>query len=698
MDEHTLRVLEFDQVRQVLSGYASSELGRKAAMALLPATHLAAAAGRQAETSQMRLLLSRNVQLPLAGVRDIEPAVRVAAGGASYLDGADLSAVNDTLAACGKLRRMLTGLSQEDYPNLVALGHGLGDFAEVVTEISRCIDERGAVADAASPQLASIRSRIATLRERLQDMLKRMLNSSDYDGVFNDQYICEREGRYVLPVSSTHRGRVDGIVHDRSSRGGTLFIEPAAAVPLGNELRERQAAEEEEVERILWELTKLVGGRSEEILGSLAELSRLDLIYAKACYSIAYEMSEPILRPEFVLGLRKARHPLLTWLVRRREGHLADEGGDPGAVEPVVPIDVSIGASYDALVITGPNTGGKTVAIKTVGLCVLMAESGLHVPAAPGSEVGMFAEVFADIGDEQSLQQSLSTFSAHMVNIRRVTEAAAEGSLVLLDELGGGTDPAEGAALGEAVLDRLLERGAKVIVSTHLGALKAYGFSHERAENASVEFDAETLRPTFRLVTGVPGNSNALVIAEKLGLAAEVMVRARELLRAEAGDAEELIMRIQDARAVTEADRRAAEAERERADALRAELAATVERTRREGEDHIARVHKSAYAALSRCRDRLRGLIAEAGMVSPLLVGELEGLVEQLDRDLRASPRYRDRVRFLAELSVGDRIGVRTSGNRARVAEIDRERGRVVVVLRGKQVTVPFDDVVDLGK
>ncbi len=547
MDEHTLRLLEFDKVLARLSGHTSFSAGRELALNLRPATTRDEVVGRQRMTAEASRLYELQPRVTLGGVHDVR-ALADKAGLGGVLQPSELLDIASTLGAAGQLRKTILRLRPDDkerardeLPLLAELASEMEPLPELVEEINRSIDQRAEVTDAASPALASLRRNVRIAHDRLNNKLQDFISSDKYRDAIQEPIVTLRDGRYVIPVKAEQRGQMKGIVHDVSSSGATVFLEPLAVVELGNTWRELQLEEQREVERILRELSAMAGEGAEAIIDTVGVLAELDLAFAKAHFALALGDTELphagdeqpwILEPGGSLRLVNARHPLLTL----REG-----SGEDGAV---VPITATVGGETTALLVTGPNTGGKTVAIKTAGLLSLMAQSGLPVPADAASTVPVFDNIHADIGDEQSIEQSLSTFSSHMTKIIKILKSARRESLVLLDELAAGTDPIEGSALARAILARLLEIGCLVIATTHHGELKAFAHTTDGITNASVEFDSETLAPTYHLTIGLPGRSNALTIAERLGLPHDLIELARDAIDPDTAQVETLLTDI----------------------------------------------------------------------------------------------------------------------------------------------------------
>jgi DNA mismatch repair protein MutS2 len=623
MDAHTLELLEFSKVRDLLAGYATSALGKELCRQVETVTDAEAIRGELNLVTEMVAALGQGVTPSFTGLHDVRLLARRAAIG-SMLTAEQLLEVADTLNCTGNMYRYRMRLP-EQFQGLIALLTPVEDLGIVAKAIAGCIDSRGHVLDMASPELAHARTRLADVDERVQNQIKRLLRDPELRRILRYPNATVSGDHYVLPVAVNHRHKLQGVVHRTSSTGETVFIEPAGVASLSAERSVLKAEEEREIRRILRRLSGDVGRVARPLSIAIETIARLDLLAAKARFSHDYQMFAPDLNTDGRLWLRQARHPVLEHLFRNEVSHedrgsRIEDGGskdanneparrqsdnsssilDPRSSTPpprqVVPIDVRLGAPFNLLIITGPNTGGKTVTLKTTGLLCLMAQAGMHIPAGEGSNVPVFQQILADIGDEQSLEQSLSTFSSHISRIASILRSADAQSLVLLDELGAGTDPTEGAALGRAILDSLDQIGCRAMVTTHLGDLKTYAFHNERAENAAVEFDVETLRPTYRLLIGQFGMSNALKIARRLKLPRDLLQRAHHYLRRRQRRAPEMA-RLQQLREETEKAREEALLAAHEADRQREEYRQRTEQLERE---------KAEAAALREARSRLQ--------------------------------------------------------------------------------------------
>ena len=593
MNEKAQLTLEFDKIIARLADLTSFAVGRERALALTPSSDYDEVLRRQRLTAEARHLRELKPNVGLGGARDIRGPVQKAALG-GVLEPGELLDVLSTVQSARSLRGNLTRLSLQ-LPLLADIAKTMEDLGDLIAEIGGSINPRGEVVDSASPSLGHIRAQVRTTHDRLQHRLQEILANAAARGVAQEAIVTLRDGRYVIPVKADFRGQVRGIVHDVSASGATVFIEPLAVVELGNAWREAQLEEQHEVERILRRLSALVGEDEPDLSYSVDVLGAIDLALAKARLGEHLRATElpndggeqPWLqRGPAELILIEARHPLLS-----------------GAV---VPISLRVGGAFRVLLITGPNTGGKTVALKTAGLLTLMAQAGLPVPALEGSQVPVFADVFADIGDEQSIEQSLSTFSSHMRTIIAILRESRANSLALLDELGAGTDPVEGSALARAVVEHLLESGALVVATTHHGELKTFAHSTPGVQNASVEFDPETLAPTYRLRIGLPGRSNALAIAQRLGMPIAVVARARAEVGAEQLQVESLLTEIQRERDEAAAASRAERIASREAEEIRRQLAGRLGAIEDEREALLARTRREIEDELGGARDQLR--------------------------------------------------------------------------------------------
>ncbi|MFB7139797.1 endonuclease MutS2 [Gottfriedia sp. NPDC056225] len=537
----TLRVLEYEKIKEQLLKHASSSLGKERIKNLLPSTDYDEVVELHESTDEAVKVIRLRGNVPLGGLTDIRMQVKRADIG-GMLSPSELIAISGVTYAGRQMIRFIEGLieSEVEIPYLESLSEQIIPLLELDKNIKAAIGDNGEVLDDASVALRMIRGQVRTAEARIREKLESLTRGSNAQKMLSDSIVTIRNDRFVIPVKQEYRHAYGGIVHDQSSSGQTLFIEPQAIVTLNNSLQEAKVKEEQEIEKILMALTGQVAEASEDLLQNVKILAEMDFLFAKANYSHAIKASKPILNNERYFKLKKARHPLI-----------------PRDV--VVANDIELGKEYTTIVITGPNTGGKTVTLKTIGICVLMAQSGLQIPALDGSEICVFEQVFADIGDEQSIEQSLSTFSSHMVNIVDILKHVNHNSLVLFDELGAGTDPGEGAALAISILDEVSDYGARVVATTHYPELKAYSYNREQVMNASVEFDVETLSPTYRLLIGVPGRSNAFEISRRLGLSNRVIEKARNHVSEESNEVENMIASLETSRKGAETEWKEAE-------------------------------------------------------------------------------------------------------------------------------------------
>ncbi len=592
MNERDLRVLEFPKIRQMLSQLALSQPGKELALALEPAAGLEQAALLQAQTEEANTIRAYMGGSPMGYFSDVSGFLKIAQAGGTLSPKALLEVAG--LYRTSRLVRSALVTDRENTPYLTQMGACLTTNRGVEEEIATAILSEDEIADRASPELYDIRRHIRLLNDKMRDKLNQFAKNPAMAKYLQDTIITVRNGRYVVPVKAECRQNVPGLVHDQSASGQTLYIEPLAVVEAGNDLKQWAAKEQQEIQRILLDLSGRVAPDGDGLRNNILLLAQLDLIFAKAQLGRDMKAVTPKLNREGRIHLIAARHPLID--------------GDK-----VVPIDLWLGGPVRQLVVTGPNTGGKTVTLKTCGLLTLMAQAGLQIPAGPGSQVAVFSQVFADIGDEQSIEQSLSTFSSHMTNIVSILEKAGGDSLVLLDELGAGTDPTEGAALAVSILWELQRRQATVLATTHYAELKAYALSTPGVENASVEFDVKTLRPTYRLSIGVPGKSNAFEISRRLGLPEKLIQDAGERLSKDQVRFEDVIANAEYHRQVAQKERELAEQAHQQTQQIRDEA----DRLRRELEEQRS-------AMLKKAREEARQVLVKAQRESEEIIGKLK--------------------------------------------------------------------------
>ncbi|MCD8036680.1 MAG: endonuclease MutS2, partial [Clostridiales bacterium] len=576
-----------------LTSQAISPMGKEKCRELVPIDDVSEITQWQKETTEAVNMSLKRGRLPLGGIKDIRPHLeRAKAGGILAID--ELMAVGEFLYVCRKIKNYSKQENKADvFPVLEDYFNIVKPINSVENEITRCILNEQEISDDASSDLRTVRREIKNANGSIRDKLNGIIYSSAYKTMLQDAVITIRNDRYCVPVRSEYQSSFPGMVHDRSNTGSTVFMEPTAVIQLNNKIKDLQSREKEEIEKILAEFTYLVAENADVMQANMNVIAHLDFVFAKAELSLKMNGSEPKFNNNGIVDIRKGRHPLL------------DD-------KTVVPIDISVGRTFNTLLITGPNTGGKTVALKTLGLFTLMGQAGLHIPAFDSSELAVFDDVFADIGDEQSIEQSLSTFSAHMTNIVRILESVTPNSLVLFDELGAGTDPTEGAALAMAIIQLLHKMGVRTVVTTHYSELKVYAISTEGVENACCEFDVETLKPTYKLLIGIPGKSNAFAISKKLGLPDYVIDSAKELISSENVKFEDIITDL-------EISKKTVVYEQERAEQYRKEA----ERLKNEVEAQKAKINEQKEKILASAREEARGIYQQAKEESDRIIKEL---------------------------------------------------------------------------
>ncbi|RDW16285.1 endonuclease MutS2 [Oceanobacillus arenosus] len=588
MNERILRVLEYKKIIDQLVAHAATSIGKELAASLKPSTELAAVIALQDETDEAVQIIRLNKVIPLGGISDIRGSVKRSVIG-GVLSTEECLDVANTIYGGRQVKGFLENL-EEDLPILKELAEGITSLRELEQQIKSCIDDHGYMMDSASQKLRGIRSSIRSFESRVREKLDSYTRSNSK--MLSDSIVTIRNDRYVIPVKQEYRAVIGGIVHDQSSSGQTLFMEPRAIVDLNNQLQEAIVKEKQEIDRILAELSGAIAAEELVLLENIKLLATIDFIAARAKLAQQMKAAKPSMNDRGIIKMQQARHPLIP-------------------SDLVVANDVVIGETYTSIVITGPNTGGKTVTIKMVGLCTLMAQSGLQVPALDGCELAVFKEVFADIGDEQSIEQNLSTFSSHMTNIVSIIKQVDQDSLVLFDELGSGTDPGEGAALAMSILDEVIDRDARVIATTHYPELKAYSYNRENVINASVEFDVESLKPTYRLLIGVPGRSNAFEISKRLGLEERIIDRARGLIGVDSKSVENMIASLEESQLGAERDYEKANQVLQESEQLRDEIAKEWQQFEQQREALYKKAEEKAEKAIQDAREEAEMIVDE---------------------------------------------------------------------------------------
>ncbi len=678
MNKKVLKTLEYDKIIDMLVEEADSALGKDSARRLRPSSDRGEIVAMQAETSHALTRLFHHGALSFHGLTDIRPSlVPLAKGGT--LGAGELLRIGALLEAAK--RAVEFDKKDEETDFLSGRFDGLQTFPEIRREISRCILSEDEISDDASSELKRIRRAMKTTNDKIREQLSVTVNSSG--DMLRDNIVTMRNGRYCLPVKQEYKSAFQGMIHDQSSTGSTFFIEPMAIVKLNNDLAELAMKEQDEIERILASISSICAPETEGLERDVILLAELDFIFAKAKLSKKMQGSEPIFDDNYI-EIKKGRHPLIP---RDR----------------VVPIDVTLGKDYRLLIITGPNTGGKTVSLKTVGLFTLMGQAGLHIPAFDGSHLRVFHEVYADIGDEQSIEQSLSTFSSHMTNTVSILKRADKNTLALFDELGAGTDPVEGAALAISILDNLLQRNVTAMATTHYSELKIYALSTDQVENASCEFDVESLQPTYRLLIGVPGKSNAFAISSKLGISDDIIEKAKSLVDEDAKSFEDVVTGLESTRKELEEERAKAAAYREEIERQKKKLAEKNERIDKAKEKILRRANEEANEILQKAKDMADDSIRKynkwmdggKGNVSDM-ERQRSAIREQLKKtgEKLATKQKGNRPKTApGKLSIGDLVMVHSMGVKGTVMSLPNAKGKCFVQMGIMRSEVNADDL-----
>ncbi len=682
MNKRSLHILEYDKIISRLCEFATSEPGRSLCASLLPMTDREEIEKAQTETADALARIFRKGSVSFGNARLVGASVKRLAVGAS-LSAPELMQIAGLLENAALVQKYgKNDENDESQDSLSAFFSSLVPLPYISAEIRRCILSEDEIADDASPALRQIRRRIRILGDRIHSELTRIITSSG--NYLQDTIVTTRDGRYCVPVKQEHRADVPGIIHDHSSSGKAVFIEPSSVVALNNDIRQAEIEEEKEIAAILAELSESLAGHTDELTADEEILRTLDFIFAKAKLALEMNATRPLYEKDGVIDLKKARHPLIP-------------------KKTVVPIDIRLGETFDLLIVTGPNTGGKTVTLKTAGLLTLMGQAGLHIPAADRSLLSVFNEVYADIGDEQSIEQSLSTFSSHMQNIVSFLGQADEKSLVLFDELGAGTDPTEGAALAEAILVRLHAQGIRTIATTHYSELKIYALRTPGVSNASCEFDVDTLSPTYRLLIGVPGKSNAFAISKKLGLSDDIIAEARKHLTTQEESFEDVISDLEHTRRKLEEERESAEAERLEIEALKKELAKKKKELAEKKTDQIRNASEEARNILQNAKDYADRTIREFARARET-GADIRTLEEKREKLRRKMSNYGENAReqtgkkkkgglTAADLHVGDTVMILSMGVRGIVNTLPDAKGNLFVVAGIMRTKVHISDL-----
>lgn len=688
MDRKNMEKLELDKIKEEIKRYAATIPAREMILNLSPVPDLTYVKERLREVTVARELAGEFGLPPFGGIRDLRGILEKLEKGI-VLNLQELVDIKDSLGGFRSLKRYFNdildntveGLVEKYYSPITSRGEELIILQELEKELERCLDEHGDLKDSATPALARIRSEIARTANRIREKMDSIIKSPQFQVMLQDNLITRRRERYVVPVKSEYRNQFKGIVHDQSASGMTLFMEPLAVVQMNNRLSELEAEEEQEIYRILTMLSEKAGEYIYELERNLEIATFLDFSFARAEYSRQIDGVEPEMNDEGVVDIIKGRHPLLR--------------------EKAVPIDIYIGENFRTLIITGPNTGGKTVALKTVGLFVLMAQCGLHVPAAQETRLAVFRDVFVDIGDEQSIEQNLSTFSSHMTRIKDFLLRAGRNSLVLIDELGAGTDPGEGAALGIAILNRLKKKKAVTIVTTHYSQLKNYAFEEEGVENASVEFDLQTLEPTFRILMGIPGGSNAFAIARRLGIPEEIVDEASNYLSADELRVDNIISELSLERDRYLRLKEEVRAKEEKIDSLIRKYDELTLKLEKEREKIIREAREEAASILEEARRETRNILQDLKRSDFLnrseidrKGNELHHQLKELEESLLTREREEDKKRIDQEIQVGDEVRLLSTGSRGQVLSIDEERKEATVQAGIMTIRVSLEDLI----
>lgn len=687
MKNKYIEILELDKIKNEAKSFAATNMGKEVITNLNPNPNINYVKQSLEEVTAAGKLVEEFGLPSFGGVRDLREILKKANKGI-VLSSKELMDIRNTLTGFKSLKNYFNNIVEnldsriiENYYSLVINeGKKIVLLPALERELVRCLDDYGDIKDSASPRLASIRSEITKFANRIRGKMDNIVKSSRFQTMLQDNLVTKRRDRYVVPVKSKYRNHFQGIVHDQSASGLTLFMEPLAIVKMNNNLSELESEEEKEIYKILKDLTALVEDQISIIQGNLKTTTFLDLIFARSEYSRQIGGIEPEINDQGIISIKEGRHPLLR--------------------ENAVPIDIEVGGDFSTLIITGPNTGGKTVALKTVGLFVLMVECGFHVPVARGTELAIFKKVFVDIGDEQSIEQNLSTFSSHMNRIKDFINKADKDSLVLMDELGAGTDPKEGAALGIAIMEKLGQKKAITIVTTHYSQLKNYAYDQKGVENASVEFNINTLKPTYRILMGVPGGSNAFAIAQKLGIPEEIVGKARELLSDDEVKVENIISALNIEREKYSELKNELLLKEKEVSNLKKKYGQLLNYLKDEKKKIISKARGEAAEIVNTARSESKAILQELKKTNFNSRSEIDRMGNEINEEFKIVDQFLSKEEREEEdntveekFSVGDEVRLISAGSRGQVTEIDKDKGEATIQVGIMTVKASLDDL-----
>ncbi|MEW6686279.1 MAG: endonuclease MutS2 [Candidatus Edwardsbacteria bacterium] len=698
MNDHTLQVLEFDKILAILAERTSSPLGKELAHQSRPSTDFETVSQRLKEVTELKKFISAGENFSLTGLKDIRSSLEKLKIEGTILEPRELLDIAETLGTARRIKKIFSAklmadrsATAEKFPLLYKLTNPLVVFKEIEEKIEQTVDSSGEILDKASRKLSQLRREKERIREKIQEKLTAVINSPKNKKIIQEPIITLRDERYCIPVKAEERTKIKGIVHETSQSGATVFIEPLTTVELNNSLRQCGLEEKREIQKILNEICQLVRFNLAEISQNLNILAEFDLILAKTRLSLDWKCVEPQLNTQGYISLKNGRHP---FLIQEKEPR-ADYQNSKVAAKKVIPLNLQIGQDFTTLMITGPNTGGKTVALKTIGILVLMTQTGMHIPAGEDSEISLFPQIFADIGDEQSIEESLSTFSSHLRNVKDVLKEANSQSLVLLDEIGVGTDPEEGQALAMAILEELTLRQCRVIATTHYGTLKVFAHSKPGMQNAAMEFDRTTLHPTYRLMMGVPGGSYALEIAQRLGIPIDVLEKAKGFVSSEAIHLDELIAKLEESIQEGEKTRWEVNQKSEELTTLISQYEKRMETIREEEKRIKERAKEEGRKILEETKRVSQRAIEEIKKQPPShpTVRKIERVLSEEIRKLVNSEKLKVPKKPLKDLKIGEKLWLESVKREGVLLTLPNSQGKVKVQIGSLRLDLSAEEL-----